>query len=392
MKANKSMVMRGIFTALAIWGLVFTACGDGGGDPVPVTGVELNKTSASLIVGETLTATVAPANATNKAVTWSSSDTTVVTVSSSGAVTPVKSGSATITVTTVDGGKTAQCAVTVISVVQEIQNNMVFIAAGNFTMGSPTTEPNRSNDELPHQVTLTKSFYTGKYQVTQEQYQAVMGSNPSSFTTAVDGESGTPGKLPVEMVSWYDALVFCNKLSMMEGLDPVYSISGSTAPDDWGAVPTSSDDTWNTVTMVPGANGYRLPTEAEWEYACRAGTTTAWYTDNTEAGTPHLNTAAWYSNNAGSKTHQVGLKISNAWGLYDMHGNVCEWCWDRYGTYASGNQTDPLGEVPGTYYYPYRMERGGDWHSNVQYLRSAYRGNFHPYSRLIYIGFRLVRS
>jgi formylglycine-generating enzyme required for sulfatase activity len=262
------------------------------------------------------------------------------------------------------------------------------IPAGTFTMGSPETEADRYSDEIQHSVTLTKSFYMGKYQVTQEQYQTVMGSNPSSFTSAVDGESGTPGKLPVEQVSWYDAIVFCNKLSISEGLSPVYSISGSTDPTTWGTVPISSNATWNAVVTVSGANGYRLPTEAEWEYACRAGTTTAWYTGNTEDGTPHLNTAAWYSNNAGSKTHQVGLKTPNAWGLYDMHGNVWEWCWDWFGDYASGAQTDPAGAVTGTY----RVGRGGSWNFVGQNLRSAFRSYYYPNYGYYALGFRLVRS
>jgi formylglycine-generating enzyme required for sulfatase activity len=266
---------------------------------------------------------------------------------------------------------------------------MLQITGGTFTMGSPAGEAGRYSDETEHSVTLTKNFKMSKFQVTQEQYEAVTGSNPSNFKTAITGEDETPGKLPVERVSWYDAIVFCNKLSILEGLDPVYSISNSTNPDDWGTVPTSSDATWNAVTMVPNANGYRLPTEAEWEYACRAGTTTAYnngnddYTDATEVGK-----VAWYSSNAGSKTHEVGLKTANTWGLYDMHGNVYEWCWDWYGTYASGAQSDPDGAVAGTA----RVIRGGGWNYNAQYLRSAFRHDVNPYARDNVIGFRLVRG
>jgi uncharacterized repeat protein (TIGR02543 family) len=264
---------------------------------------------------------------------------------------------------------------------------MVSIPAGTFTMGSPTTEAERVGNETQHSVTLT-GFYMGKYQVTQEQYMEVMGSNPSSFKTAVAGESGTPGKLPVETVSWYDAIVFCNKLSIMEGLNPVYSIGAETDPAEWGAVPKSSDATWNAVVMDKNKNGYRLPTEAEWEYACRAGTTTAWYTGNTENGTPHLNTAAWYSNNASSKTHEVGLKTGNDWGLYDMHGNVYEWCWDWLENYPSEAQNDPTGAVTGSD----RVGRGGNSYGDGRNLRSAYRRNYSPSIRDYDIGFRLVRS
>jgi formylglycine-generating enzyme required for sulfatase activity len=384
MKTRKRQIAAMAVIAVIITLALAAIASCGGDDPVPASGVSLNKSALNLIVGETetLTATVSPADADNKNVTWSSGNSAVVTVSSNGAVTPVKSGTATITATTADGGKTAQCEVTV------YPEDMARINAGTFTMGSPETEANRGTNETQHSVTLSKGFYMGKYQVTQEQYQAVMGSNASYFTSAVDGETGTSGKLPVEQVSWYDAIVFCNKLSVAEGLSPVYSISGSTDTATWGTVPTSSDATWNAVTMVSGANGYRLPTEAEWEYACRAGTTTAWYTGNTEDGTPHLNTAAWYSNNAGSKTHKVGLKSANAWGLYDMHGNVYEWCWDWYKADITTDTTDPSGAVTGTL----RVKRGGGWGNDGQNLRSAPRGYGNPSYRFLNLGFRLVRS
>jgi uncharacterized repeat protein (TIGR02543 family) len=259
--------------------------------------------------------------------------------------------------------------------------DMIWIPGGKFTMGSPSSEPNRNSSETQHTVTLS-GFYMGRYQVTQEKYQAVMGSNPSGFKTAVSGESGTPGKLPVENVSWYNAIVFCNKLSIAEGLSPAYSINGSTNPTAWGTVPTSRDATWDAVIVESSSTGYRLPTEAQREYACRAGTTTAYNTGNVIS-----DNTGWYESNSGSKTHQVGLKPANAWGLYDMHGNVWEWCWDWYGAYATGAQTDPMGASSGTQ----RVRRDGSWFSWAEFLRSAYRSGHYPHNRTDDVGFRLVR-
>jgi len=268
--------------------------------------------------------------------------------------------------------------------IKTVPVEMVSISAGTFTMGSPSTESGSDSDERPqHSVTLS-SFKMGKYQVTQEQYQAVMGTNPSNFTSAVSGESGTPGKLPVERVSWYDTLVFCNKLSMIEGLSPAYRISGSTDPAAWGIVPTSSNTTWDAVQIVAGSTGYRLPTEAQWEYACRAGTTTAYNT-----GAAISDNTGWYTSNSGSKTHEVGKKPANAWGLYDMHGNVWEWCWDWYGLsyYSSSPASNPMGASSGAV----RVLRGGSWSYSAESLRSACRGSSYPYGRFINLGFRLVR-
>ena len=379
--------MKKIFKILGIVALVAVigfsmSCGGGddnggntGGDTtVSVTGVTLNKSTLTLTAtgSATLTATVEPSNATNKNVTWNSGNNAIATVSN-GVVTAHSVGTTTITVTTADGNKTAECAVTV-SIVE-----MVSIPAGTFTMG----QTGISSAEPVHSVTLTSGFYMSKYQVTQEQYQAVMGSNPSNFTSAVSGESGTPGKLPVERVSWYDALVFCNKLSVTEGLSPAYRIKGSTDPaSSWGEVPTSSDADWNAVLIVAGSTGYRLPTEAQWEYACRAGTATAYNTGDTIS-----DDTGWYDNNSVGETHEVGKKPANAWGLYDMHGNVYEWCWDWYGDYSSSAQTDPLGASSGTF----RVRRGGGWSDSAENLRSAHRSSYNPSYGNICLGFRLVR-
>ena len=237
--------------------------------------------------------------------------------------------------------------------VARILASFVSVQGGTFTMGSPRSEPGRSSDEVQHQVTVS-SFYMGKYEVTQKEYQEVMGSNPSYFK----GDN-----LPVENVSWYDAVEYCNKRSVKEGLTSAYTINGSYV-------------SWNR-----NANGYRLPTEAEWEYACRAGTTTPYYTGNSVGG------AGWYKDNSGGQTHPVGEKRPNPWGLYDMHGNVWEWCWDWYGSYSAGAQTDPVGASSGSL----RVFRGGSWGSNGLNLRSAYRLYNAPTRRYYYLGFRLLR-
>ena len=275
-----------------------------------------------------------------------------------------------------------------------IENLMIWIQGGTFMMGSLDSEAGSYDNERPQHLVMLSSFWIGKYEVTQEQYQAVMGTNPSNFTTdAAPGE--IQSRRPVEQVSWYDALVFCNKLSMMEGLAPAYRISNSTDPAAWGTVPTSSNATWNAVTIASNADGYRLPTEAQWEYACRAGTQTPWHTAN---GTDSdLGNYAWYSPNNNSRTHEVGLKSPNAWGLYDMHGNVEEWCWDLFGSTNYYSETsaagpDPLGPVwPDPLGISRRAIRGGNFSYAGQLIRSARRYDMIPSSTFSLIGFRLAR-
>jgi formylglycine-generating enzyme required for sulfatase activity len=265
---------------------------------------------------------------------------------------------------------------------------MVRVTGGTFTMGSPDTETDRSSNETQHQVTLTAGFYIGKYEVTQKQYETVMGSLPSSLSS---GSYGKGDNYPVYYVSWYDALVFCNKLSVMEGLTPAYSINGKTNPNEWGAVPTSSDATWNDVVIVAGSTGYRLPTEAQWEYAARGGQSANGY--KVYSGSDTIDDVAWYSGNNGASgtatygTKQVGTKAANELGLHDMSGNVYEWCWDWYRTYPTTAQTDPVGASSGSD----RVGRGGGWYSTAQFARSAYRDVIDPYYRSSNLGFRLLR-
>jgi len=251
-----------------------------------------------------------------------------------------------------------------------IAANMVRINGGTFTMGSPASEPERNSNEGPqHQVTVSP-FYIGKYEVTQAEYESVTGANFSEFKGI---------NLPVEMVSWFDAVEYCNKLSQREGLTPAYSISVSM---------NSGFVTWNR-----GANGYRLPTEAEWEYACRAGTTTPFSTgNNITTNQANYNGNFPYNNNAkgaylGKKT-AVGSFGPNPWGLYDMHSNVSEWCWDWNGTYSDAAQTDPVGAPSGFD----RVWRGGNVDHFAKFLRSASRIGNTPSYRGTNLGFRLARN
>ena len=237
---------------------------------------------------------------------------------------------------------------------------MIEIPAGRFMMGSPKSEKGRDDDERQQEIVISLPFLAAEHEVTQGLWKKVIGSNPSHFKNCGDD-------CPVEKVSWHDAVEFCNRLSEREGLTPVYRIRGK-------------DVTWNKR-----ANGYRLPTEAEWEYACRAGTTTRFYTGNSDSD---LGRAGWYRGNSGNKTHPVGQKAHNAWGLYDMHGNVWEWCWDWYGNYSGKTVSDPAGPSSGSL----RVYRGGGWRYVARRCRSAYRDRYDPGIRYYDLGFRLFRS
>jgi formylglycine-generating enzyme required for sulfatase activity len=236
---------------------------------------------------------------------------------------------------------------------------MALVEGGSFQMGSSS---GYGIEEPVHEVTVS-SFYMGKYEVTQKEWVELMGSNPSNFK----GD-----KLPVEMVSWHEAIEYCNKRSLKEGLIPAYR--------------GGRDD----VTCDFNATGYRLPTEAEWEYAARGGNKD--YISYEYAGGNSVDAVAWYDGNSGNRTHPAGTKRPNSLGLYDMSGNVWEWCWDWYGRYSGGSQTDPTGpsynnNAMGT---PPRVARGGGWTDAA--VRSVLRFGSTPSGRYSFWGFRVVRS
>ena len=232
--------------------------------------------------------------------------------------------------------------------IPDLSLDMIWVEPGTFDMGSPTTEAGRYSEEVQHQVTLTKGFYLGKYEVTQAQYEAIMTGN-------VDGLSATPSynsnkpNCPVEQVSWNDIQVFLTRLNAQR--------SGN----------------------IPAGWAYVLPTEAQWEYACRAGTTTAY-----SWGDSIKSSDANYNFNFG-QTRDVGKYQANAWGFFDMHGNVWEWTADWYGSYSTASVIDPGGSASGSH----RVLRGGSWYFDGTTLRSAKRSNTPPSIRLYDVGFRV---
>ncbi len=241
------------------------------------------------------------------------------------------------------------------------------IMPGSFQMGSPEDEPGRGEDETLHEVVLTRPYLLQSHEVTQEEWAALMEHNPSEH-------QGKPNR-PVEQTSWYDAIAYCNALSEKEGLKPYYQIKGQT-----GQPGLDLNLTNVSIPDVEGI-GYRLPTEAEWEHAARAGG------DSEDCRYGALAEIAWYSSNSKRKTRPVGDKAPNAWGLYDMLGNVWEWTWDRYSPHGTKRVKDPTGPSRN----PFRIYRGGGYSSGASICRAANRGHTLPQRRSSNVGFRLAR-
>ena len=228
------------------------------------------------------------------------------------------------------------------------------------------------------------SLWVCDHEVTQgeyEQYCSYGGSSPSTGY-------GKGSSYPAYYVSWYAALVYCNKRSLADGRTPCYKINGKTNPSEWGSVPTDSDSTWNAATCDFAANAYRLPTEAEWEYLARGGNLTNSGQTTYSGSDDDIESVAWYSENSGSQTHEVKEKAANALGLYDMSGNVWEWCWDRW-TDIITTSTPSAGAASGSF----RVSRGGSWNYFAYYCTVSSRSSYSPYGRYCsYGGFRVVCS
>jgi formylglycine-generating enzyme required for sulfatase activity len=243
------------------------------------------------------------------------------------------------------------------AVVFAASTNMAYIPPGTFRMGSPPDELDRFGDEGPQAaVTISRGFWIGKYEVTQGEYLTVIGNNPSYFTAAHGYV--TDLNRPVELVSWIDATNYCAMLTERERAA--------------GRIATNSV--------------YRLPTEAEWEYACRGWTSDRRYSYGDDLGYTNLPNYAWFNVNGSSTTHPVGQKLANPWGLYDIHGNVFEWCRDWYDSYPGGIAVDPQGPATGTF----RVFRGGGWSDSSVFCRSAFRAYSSPTDHFLGVGFRVV--
>ncbi len=265
----------------------------------------------------------------------------------------------------------------------DVSDEWVMIQAGTFMMGSPVEEDLRDINEVQHEVTLTHDFYIRSTEVTQADFQRLMNYNPASF-------SGCP-RCPVESINWYEAAIYCNELSDECGLPNCYTNFVRNSDGEW--IECELNEAFATPYDCPG---FRLPTDAEWEYAARAGTTTATYNgevsreeNSCDRPNPVLDPIAWYCSNSGDEVHEVGLLLPNRWGLYDMLGNVSEWCSDSYIPFYSSEPTiDPFYDE----YRRDRITRGGAWVDGPPRVRSASRWRDSSTFSNRYTGFRPVRS
>jgi formylglycine-generating enzyme required for sulfatase activity len=260
--------------------------------------------------------------------------------------------------------------------------DMIKVESGTFLMGSPIDEPGRNSGEIQHRVTLN-SFFLAAHEVTQAEYESIMGKNPSS---------NKGSNLPVTGVSWYDVIEFCNALSNRYDLAPAYQIDKKITDPNNSSKIENDKERW-IVNWDKKSNGFRLPTEAEWEYACRAGFETPFNTgNNITTEQANYDGSKPYNNNPSGTTKGVIVPVKsftpNRWGFFDMHGNVYEWCWDWYGNYSTVSLNNPSGLPAGEK----RIMRGGSYSSSANGVRSAYRFYCFATDKYLNVGFRVARN
>jgi len=383
---NKGLL---VILFISILALIISSCNGGGGKSALVTDITVTSEDAqeTVVIDQTLQmiAQLQPENASNKAVVWSvenaagdSARENRAEITQAGLLTGLSEGTVIVKATAKDGSEVEE---TKEITVTAPQPGMVTINAGTFQMGNTRDDIEGESDEKPvHEVKLTYDYEIGKYEVTFEEYDAYCEATGKSKP---DDEGWGRGSRPVINVSWYEAIKYCNWLSEQEGLAKAYDNSGNLL-NTVGQVTTD-------ITQV---EGYRLPTEAEWEYAARGGhkdiTNGLEANDYKYAGSDNVNSVAWYSNWISDRnTHIVGQRQPNELGLYDMSGNVWEWCHEWYGEYPSTTQTNPIGSETDCN----RVLRSGswgnpDWRSRVS---ERYRGKPSD-ARHAILGFRIVRT
>ena len=351
--------MKRIIYLLLTLSAVFSACNDHidyYGKILPNPYIELDYSSIDLNVGETfnLQAIVMPYEARDKGIEWTSSNPSVAIVDG-GTVTALNAGTATITASAIaDKTQKACCEVRVIESTEQTRTftangvsfTMIYVEPGTFQMGSTTGD----SDEKPvHSVTISKGYYIGETEVTQALWKAVTGNSPTMSGSSWSTTYGLGDNYPAYYISYEDVQSFITKLNSLTGAQ------------------------------------FRMPTEAEWEFAARGGNKSKGYE---YSGSNTVGDVAWYYNNSGSKTHAVKTKAANELGIYDMSGNVWEWCSDWYGSYSSSSVTDPTGPASGWD----RVSRGGSWSYYAALCRSANRNSYTPSARSGNLGVRLACS